>query len=257
MSDLKPGIASRPGQAAVSQTKNWVSLTLFALGAFGILIALGVWQLDRRVWKNDLIARFEDALSKPPADYEPPRLNSEEGREFKRVKVSGVFHNSQMVRMLIATPQAARAYTQEGFGYLIFTPLEFENGTVFVNRGFVPLSIADAPPNIPSGKTTVTGIVRLPQKPGWFTPASDPVKRLFHTADIQAMAAAAGVGGNRVITAEYIEAEKASKAGEWPMGRDPRELLAAIPNSHLEYALTWFALAATLVAFSGFYIART
>ena len=40
---------------------------IFTLAAFGILIALGLWQLQRRDWKNDLIERFEEALAKPPS----------------------------------------------------------------------------------------------------------------------------------------------------------------------------------------------
>ena len=71
MSHVAPDIQSeRAGQAT---GKSRIVLTLFALAAFGILIALGVWQLQRRDWKNDLIARFEQALSKPPIPYEPPR----------------------------------------------------------------------------------------------------------------------------------------------------------------------------------------
>ena len=69
MSHVAPDIHSeRAGRTG----KGWIVLTLFALAAFGILIALGVWQLQRRDWKNDLIARFEQALSKPPIPYEPP-----------------------------------------------------------------------------------------------------------------------------------------------------------------------------------------
>src|SRR5215468_7522370 len=47
--------------------------TLVALAAFSVLIALGVWQMERRAWKNDLIARLEAALSAPPANYNPAR----------------------------------------------------------------------------------------------------------------------------------------------------------------------------------------
>ncbi|MBI4724901.1 MAG: SURF1 family protein, partial [Rhodomicrobium sp.] len=181
-----------------------VLLSLLALGAFGILIALGIWQWERRVWKNDLIARFEAALSRLPIAYEPPRENGSEGHEFRRVRVSGQFENSQTVRILTATPEAARTKTREGFGYLIFTPLKFSEGIVFVIRGFVPQNLADDKSLFAEGETEVTGIVRLSGKPDWFSPKPDPAKRLFFVPDIPSMAAAANVAGDRVILSAYI-----------------------------------------------------
>ena len=70
------------------------------------------------------------------------------------------------------------------------------------------------------------------------------------------MAKAAGLAGPGTVTSEYIEAEPSPQAGEWPKARNPRELLSAIPNRHLEYALTWFGLAAALLGVYGFFIAR-
>jgi surfeit locus 1 family protein len=240
----------------LSRAQNRVGLTVFTLGALGVLIALGVWQSERRSWKNDLIARFSHALSTPPTQYEPPRPVDASAREFMRVKASGEFENDKTIKLLIATPQAARAQTQEGFGYLIFTPLKFSNGTVFVNRGFVPTSQVDNPQLYPTGQVTVTGIVRHPEPAGWFIPEPEPSKRLFYTADIPAMAAADGLRGDRVVVSEYIEADTTPGDTGWPMGHDPRQLLNAIPNRHLEYALTWFGLALALVCVYGFYIAR-
>jgi surfeit locus 1 family protein len=65
------------------------------------------------------------------------------------------------------------------------------------------------------------------------------------------MAATAGVTSNQTIVSEYIEATPVPGTATWPMPRDPRLLLASIPNRHLEYALTWFGLAA---AFAGFFV---
>ncbi len=224
--------------------------------AFGILIALGVWQLQRRDWKNDLLARFEQALSKPPIPYEPPQSNANESsREFTRVEASGAFEVAETVKLLVPTPEEARAQTPDGFGYLFFVPLKLGNGTVFVNRGFVPKTIADSG-GVAGGEATVTGILRLSERPSWFLPAPDLAKRLFFSADIPEMAKAAGLSGTATVTREYIEAEPSPHASAWPKARDPHELLAAIPNRHLEYALTWFGLAAALAGVYGLFIAR-
>ena len=162
---------------------------------------------------------------------------------------------AKTVKLLVPTPEAVRAQTQDGFGYLLFTPLRLDNGMVFVNRGFVPSSVADRG-DIKGGEATVIGILRLSQTPGWFIPAPDLAKRLFFSADIPAMVNAAGLSGPRTVTGEYIQAEPSPQTGEWPKARDPRELLAAIPNRHLEYALTWFGLAAALAGVYAVFIVR-
>ncbi len=247
---------SAPARTAAGG-RSRIMATVFALGAFAIVVALGMWQLQRRDWKNDLIARFEAALSRPAVPYRPPQPNGQETQpEFTRVTASGVFEDDKTVRMLVPAPEATRLQNEDGFGYLLFTPLELDGKAVFVNRGFAPRSIADAV-SAPRGQATVTGIVRRSQQPGWFTPAPEPGKRIVYSADIPAMAEAAGLSANRIVQNDYIEAEPSPKAGEWPNPRDPRELLAAIPNRHLEYALTWFGLAAALAGVYGVFIARS
>jgi len=231
--------------------------TLAALCAIAILTGLGVWQLQRHDWKNGLLTRFETALAMPPAAYDPSLPASRKAREFMRVRIKGEFLSASTVRLMTAAPEAARAQSREDFGYLLFAPLKFAGGIVFVNRGFVPLSLAGSPNLFPEGETEVTGIVRLSQQPGWLSPPAEPSKRLFFAADIPAMAAAAGLKGDKVIESEYIQAEPAGDAAQWPLARDPKELLASIPNDHLEYAIMWFGLAAAAAGVFGVYIVRT
>jgi surfeit locus 1 family protein len=229
---------------------------LIAFTAFSVLIALGVWQMERRAWKNGLISRLEAGLSAPPANYNPAKPEGAEAREFMLVRATGEFLNARTVKVLIPTPETARSRTQEGFGYQIFTPLKSSRGIVFVNRGFVPQSLASSEIPLPEGETEITGLVRLPAPPGWFTPQPEPAKRLFFAADIPAMTAAAGLPSGQTVVSEYIEAVPSPGAAGWPLPRDPRVLLASIPNRHLEYALTWFALAAAFAGVFGAAIRR-
>jgi surfeit locus 1 family protein len=254
--------------------RNRTFQILAALSAFSVLIALGVWQMERRAWKNELIKHLEEALSSPPIAYSPAKSVHPATEKFmfgdRLVRLEGEFLNAHTVRILTPTPDTARMRTREGFGYLIFTPLKLGGPIftgpvrpnyvhfdrfVFVNRGFVPQSLADSTP-VPKGKTEITGLLRLRAPPGWFTPPPEPAKRLFFAADIPAMAAAAGLPSGHTIESEYIEAVPAPGAAEWPLPRDPRVLLASIPNRHLEYALTWFALAAAFAVIAGAAIRR-
>ncbi|MGA7323244.1 MAG: SURF1 family cytochrome oxidase biogenesis protein [Rhodomicrobium sp.] len=234
---MKPRVSYRPIVQGVA-----------VLCAFSLLVALGVWQLERREWKNSLIERFETGLSRPPVQYQPPATgNDATGREFMRVTLRGQFDNAGTIKVLSPAPEAARAKTREGYGYNLFTPLRFGNGIVFVDRGFVPASLAESKSLFAEGETEITGIVRLPGKASWFAPPNDTAKRLFFAPDIPSMAALDGISGKQAVSTEYIQAEPAAQAALWPQARDPHELLASIPNSHLEYALTWFALAAALL----------
>jgi len=236
--------------------RSRIALILIALPAIAMPIGLGVWQLHRREWKTSLLTRFEAGLSSPAAPYQPPQTGSAKAREFMRVRVKGELLEAGTARLMTAAPDAARVQSGEDFGYVLFTPLKFAGGAVFVNRGFVPLSLAASPELFPKGETEVTGIVRIPEKPGWMTPAADFAKRLFFAADIPAMAAAAGLEGAKVIEGEYIQAEPSPGGPEWPRPLDPKKLLAAIPNDHLEYAITWFCLAAGAAGVFGLLIVR-
>jgi surfeit locus 1 family protein len=146
-----------------------------------------------------------------------------------------------------------RAATNDAYGYLVFSRLGFEGGTVFVNRGFVPESSADAVlADSGAQEGQITGFIRKSEKPGWLASEPDPDKKIFLFADIAAMAQSLSLDPARIITSEYIEADAASSGAGWPKGRDPKDLLAAIPNNHLEYALTSFGLAAALAGIFGF-----
>lgn len=225
---------------------NRILASLLVLGVFAALLALGFWQLQRRDWKNDLLARLEQGLQGVPARYTPPATPEDDMREFTPVTLSGRWLTEQTVKILQPTPGYARTATTEGYGFQIFTPLAFEGRVIFVNRGFVAQNVPIPPP---APDQSVTGMIRKAEEVGMFTPAPDAKGRVFFIADLKSMAGAAGLSEDRFISAEYIEAKPAAAVSStaWPKPRDPAELLAAIPNRHLGYAATWFGLAATLI----------
>jgi surfeit locus 1 family protein len=225
-----------------------------AVCAFASLVALGLWQMERRSAKNDFIARFEAALSRPPAPYGPASAGAGEQPEFKKVRVEGELLEADSIKVLSPIPEGTQALSGEGYGYLLFTPLKFDGGTVFVNRGFVPRSVAGSAAAPAGSRVTLTGVLRLPAKPGPFTPPPDLAKHLFYSADIPTMVRAAELAGGDTVTDAYIEALPGTQPERWPLPRDPKAYLTAIPNRHLEYALTWFALAAALAVFTGVYL---
>jgi surfeit locus 1 family protein len=216
--------------------------TLFTLAAVVVCAGLGVWQLERLQWKRALIAQREAALAAAPVA--PPRTLAEAAaQEFRRVTAEGEFlHNGEILR--IAPGPTG------GSGFDVLTPLREANGRViFVERGFVPADLQDPAKRAAgeiAGKIRVTGLVRLAphQKPSWFLPDNRPERNFWFWIDLPAMAAADGLSD---VAPFYIAADMTPNPGGWPKAWDTAQPL---PNNHLQYAITWFALAlAALVTY--------
>ena len=208
--------------------------------AFGLLLllALGTWQVQRLQWKEGLIAERNSALAAAPVPL-PKSLDEARALEFHPVRAEGEFLNDHELDL-----NAQSLKGEQGFH--IVTPFRLSDGTiVFIDRGFVPTD-KRAPETRAQGEiagpTAATGLLRLPEPPGYFTPANEPAKNSWFSIDLPAMARAAGVGSALPF---YIDAGKTPVPGGWPQGG---QTITDLPNDHLQYAITWYALAVALVA---------
>jgi surfeit locus 1 family protein len=215
------------------------------LVALAILLGLGFWQLERKAWKENLLATIAARTSEEPVDllnaYSATHEN-DLGFEYMRAKARGRFLNDKERYFYAPDPSL-------GPGYHVYTPLEI-SGTkaiVFVNRGFVPEALKD-PAKRPDGQfdgdVEVVGLMRGPGQKNTFTPDNDVKANLWFWRDYAGLFASAFAGTDRTPIAVFLDAEDAAPGG-WPKGH---ATLVDLPNRHLEYALTWFGLAATLIA---------
>jgi surfeit locus 1 family protein len=138
-----------------------------------------------------------------------------------------------------------------GPGFHVYTPLETPDGrVVLVNRGFVPAGLKEAalrPAGQLGGAVTLTGLVRGPRPAGWFVPPSEPARNMFYWPDHAGMLGMMREGreGRPSPVPFFVEADaEPANPGGWPQGGATR---LALSNRHLEYALTWYGLALTLV----------
>ncbi len=241
------GYAAPDTGKAKSRT-GWRSLLvpgIATLVTLAILLGLGTWQLQRMAWKEALIARIEARAYGEPGAITPESAWGSwqaEGDEFRRVRVTGTFLHEHEAPVHGLAPAERGAPAQ---GFYLFTPLRLGDGAVvFVNRGFVPTELRNAstrPLSRPEGEVTVTGLVRAPEERGWFHPDDAPQENRWFTRDHRAVASARGLDR---VAPFYVEADAAPNPGGWPRGGQTR---LTLPNNHLQYALTWYGIAATLI----------
>lgn len=213
-----------------------LSLTLWTIPALALLIGLGVWQLERLAWKRDLIAQRTSQLSLPPVAID--RVPKEwESFKFRRVRAEGHLLRSKDMRLV------ARSYKGQ-VGVEIVTPLRLAGGgAVLVNRGWAPTSWTDQEDGAAGqAMTPVVGLLRAGGRPNMFTPDNDPAHGTWYFVDVPAMVKASGLTDVRPYVLEAVAGPSPSG---YPVGGRTRTTL---PNNHLQYALTWFALAVALAA---------
>lgn len=218
---------------------------------FSGFTALGTWQVYRRSWKLDLIARVEQRVHAPavpaPGAAQWAHVTAANS-EYRHVRVSGVFLND--------SETLVQATTELGAGYWVLTPLRLaDDSIVLINRGFVPperREPAAHAASAPMSPATVTGLLRMTEPGGAFLRRNDPAANHWYSRDVRAIAAARGLSH---VAPFFIDADAAGGAppltGATPTGAhtpqpDPPVgglTVIAFHNSHLIYSITWYTLA--------------
>lgn len=229
----------------------WQILIATVLGV-ALLLGLGVWQLQRLQWKEALIAERDSRLAVPPVSLDQALKEFDSGQsvEFLKVEASGTLQNNAELFYLT---------TDGGVpGFEVITPLVSRDGIVILtDRGFIPEPLKDParrPESRPAGEIKVTGLLRRHVgSRGSFTPDNDPEGNIWYWWDVPAMLAGAEVGPDMRVAPFVLHVlPGADKALPRPVSVD-----TALINNHLQYALTWFALAAVLIVLSSLLIRQT
>ncbi len=206
--------------------------TLFTVVAVAVAIGLGAWQLQRLAWKEALIADLQ-ARSGGPAESLPSGPFEVEEMLYRPYRLAGQLHSEGSLN-LVSRPRANQQ------GRHLVAPLVLDDGrTVLLDRGWVPLDWV-APATNGSQPVEIEALARSGGWQGseWLKPANDPDGNAWIWFDLPAMAEA--VGHPSADTALYFSARADQEPGPYPIGGQTRVNLR---NDHLEYAITWFALA--------------
>jgi len=219
-----------------------------ALGALAVLLGLGTWQLERKAWKESLIATLDRRLNDAPIALPPPLEwlgMTPDNSEFTRVRVRLQFLKDSDA--LVYTSGSAIRDDVKGTGYFVFSPAHLPDGQqVVINRGFVPARAYPAQ----SGPQDIVGSIRWPESPSPFVSDHDAAGDIWMVRDPSAMAKFKGWG---TVAPFYIEQEAPVPPGGLP---HPAPLKVQLRNDHLSYAIAWYGLAAVLVVMFALWAAR-
>jgi cytochrome oxidase assembly protein ShyY1 len=236
--------------AATARRRGVAGFGVFTLVMLALFIGLGVWQLQRRVEKHALIAALTERLAVAPGALPSPAQWSAltpARDEFRRVSFTATYQH--LPDAMVYSSGSAVREDISGPGTWAFLPARLASGeTVVVNAGFVQNLMQErsqqdraVAPLITGHPVMLTGYLRFPEKAGVLTPAENLASRLWFTRDHLAMAHALGWGE---VAPFYIDLEQPVPVSGIPK---PGPLEVHLKDDHMQYAITWFALAGAVV----------
>jgi surfeit locus 1 family protein len=247
------------GERPAARRRGEPVLAILALLFIALFAGLGTWQVMRLQWKLALIARVEARVHAAPV-APPPAARwggiTSESDEYRRVVLTGAYLYE------LTTP--VQALTEEGSGYWLLTPLCTPDAhIILVNRGFIPAELgertryaprrADGDPCRAGGpRVTVTGLLRTNERGGPFSRTNDPAHERWYTRDVAQLAAARGLTGAAPFFVDAAANQNPPDSPDQPQGG---LTVVNFHNSHLVYAITWYALA-LMVAGASWWVAR-
>jgi surfeit locus 1 family protein len=235
--------------------KRLVFFLVVGLGGVAILISLGVWQMQRLAWKQAILERIERTIMDEPIEFaEFHRRATETHGAHGHMVPSGVFLympvkmvgtvGSEFIRVLVSKKDV-------GAGYRIISTFDTDQGVVLVDWGFIKTSKSTdhlMPDNL--GEVSFTGNLHWPSETDSYTPDPDIEENIWFARDLDQMFP---VLKPDIYTLVVARTSPLTEYGVTPMPIDT----AGIPNNHLQYAITWFSLAAIWLMMSLYFLRPT
>ncbi|MBT3330324.1 MAG: SURF1 family protein [Rhodospirillaceae bacterium] len=210
-----------------------ICLTLFGLV---LMLYLGVWQLQRKAWKDGLIAEMAAGITAPPLSL-AKHLDELQKLNYRAVRLQGRFLHKLEAYL------GPRVHQGQA-GLHVLTPFQMRDGpVVLVNRGWIPPNRRDPTTRTTgqvTGDVTLDGVLRSDLQQGPWTPDYDAKADQWFWYDIS------GISQNRKIDliSAVVQADSTDIPGGLPIGGGAQPKLK---NDHLQYALTWFSLSVVLL----------
>ncbi|MDP5085804.1 MAG: SURF1 family protein [Yoonia sp.] len=210
---------------------------ILGVAGCGVLVSLGLWQVERLAWKEGILADINSRLSAAPV---PLSLDvTEAADEYTRVTLTGT-PTGEELHVLVSG-------TEAGTGYRVISKVDTPLGPILVDQGLLALDAKQAAPL--SAPMEITGTLLWPDDQNSNTPAPDLAANIWFARNIDTMSASLETLPLMVVTTTTVPADP--RLTPLPVNT------ATIKNDHFEYAVTWFLLALVWAIMTLFLIART
>lgn len=208
------------------------------LGVTGcaVLIGLGLWQVDRLAWKQEVIAEIDNRLAAAPVPL--TRFVNEQSDEYSRVSVIGT-PTGEELHVLVSG-------TEAGTGYRVISRFDTDLGPILVDQGLLALDNKDAAPL--RVQMRLVGTLLWPDDQNDSTPAPDLAANIWFARNVETMSAALDTQPLMIVASQTSPADP--RLTPLPIST------AGIKNDHFEYAVTWFLLAIVWAIMSLYLIFR-
>ena len=220
--------------------------TLVSLSILVLSLGLGIWQMERREWKRDILDRIAANQAAAAITLDELLRGDPLRHEYGKVKLGGTFLFDKEFFL------AARSL-KNTVGQQVVVPLKTDDGRIVLfDRGWIPQERKDPASRAQgqvAGPVEVVGVVRRNQERRQFAPENVPDKNVWFHVDVPLMRKMAGAAPDPKLDTFFFDADATPNPGGLPVGGQTR---FDIPNDHLQYAITWFLIA---VAMAGVYLA--
>ena len=202
---------------------------LFVIIFVTIFCALGTWQLYRLQWKLELISEITFGLDSSPVEY-----SNSIKKNYQRVSAKGKFNFDKQIYLYSLNDNGKP-------GYDVITPFRTnKNENVLVNRGWIKKELKNNPiinKNI-EDEQKIIGLLRKIYKPNIFKPDNDLKNNIWFSINLEDLKVTSGERFNEFVI--FLEDNQAKT----PI---PRKISIDVPNNHLKYAITWYAISISIV----------
>ena len=216
--------------------RRTIFILIIGLAGIAVLLSLGTWQVQRLTWKQGILAEIDAKISGAPIAL--PAAPNVTTHKYQPVEISGRFVEER-IRVLVSQKLI-------GAGYRIIQPFQTKDRVILIDRGFVKI---DQIEDLRNDQASVLGNLHWPDEVDDYTPEPDMKRDIWFARDVTALADTLNTDPILVIAREITpDSEKVSPI---PISS------SGIPNDHLQYAITWFALAAVWAGMSGLFLIGT
>ena len=190
-----------------------------------VFIALGVWQMIRLNWKNNLILEIENSLKKPPVE-----LSQSNKENFLKIKTSGLINFEKQIYLYNLNESGTP-------GFEVINPIFIGQENYLINRGWIPFEKKDTPEINILDQNNIEGTLKTQGRKNIFKPDNDIKENYWFSLNREDVLKFTGKKFSKYII--YLD-------GNYQFPK-PKKITANISNNHKKYAMTWFSLAISIL----------